>query len=331
MIAADIVNMILPGESLTPEKVSGSVFAASNIALVKYWGKRNDALKLPNNSSLSISLGNKGAHTTIAVCEKTSDNYCFDGKNLEQESPHYKRLHDFFDLFRPRNIIFDVTIALNIPFAAGLASSACIFASIVLALNELFSWELSCQQLSILARLGSGSAARSISPGFVEWHCGNDEMGLDSYAESLDILWPELRVGLCIISSTPKKISSSVGMQQTCNTSPLYKSWPDTATHDLITLKKAIVEKNFPALGAVSEANALAMHATMMASRPAIIYSTPETLALMQRVWALRDDGVDVYFTQDAGPNLKLLFESKNESTIRQYFNDIDIIQPFEL
>ncbi|PHQ78496.1 MAG: diphosphomevalonate decarboxylase [Coxiella sp. (in: Bacteria)] len=313
-----------------PPNTSGSAFAASNIALIKYWGKRNIPLKLPHNSSLSISLDDKGAHTTITLSDDEQDHYIFNGTALAFTDSHYKRFHDFLDLFRVDQCTFKVTFDLNIPVAAGLASSACIFASLVLALNNLFAWQLAPSPLSILARLGSGSAARSIVPGFVEWHRGEQSDGLDSIAEGLDVTWSELRVGLCIVSTAVKRTGSSQGMQHTCDTSPLYARWADTATHDLKKLKQALADKNFKALGEASEANALTMHATMLASRPALVYTLPDTLRLMQRVWALRDDGVAVYFTQDAGPNLKLLFEAQHNTLITEQFKDIDIINPFQ-
>lgn len=322
-----VVNQIIPHKTLDMQ--TAQAFAPSNIALVKYWGKRDEALKLATNPSLSISLGHKGATTTITVNNNPKDQFLFSNQILSDDNKHYHRLKNYFDLFRPDNTFFNVTIDLNIPFAAGLASSACVFASIVCALDKLFNWQLPSSQLSILARLGSGSAARSIEHGFIEWLLGDRDDGMDSYGKRLNINWPKLRIGLCILSKSPKKIGSSAGMKLTCETSPLYSSWPKAATKDLAALKNALAENSFETLGLISEQNALMMHATMLASRPTILYTNTDTLSLMNQVWALREQGHHIYFTQDAGPNLKLIFENESEDIVKSSFKGIDIIAPF--
>ena len=310
--------------------LTGKAFAPSNIALVKYWGKRDEALRLPMNSSLSISLGDKGATAEISVIEDYVDRYIVNGNALAVESPHYTRLKNYVDRYLPAGLHVEVRLEFNIPFAAGLASSACCFASIILALNALFSWGLSTKELSIRARLGSGSACRSIEQGFIEWAMGEQQDGLDSYGVRLETIWPELCVGLCILQKEPKKVSSSIGMQRTVDTSKLYSAWPSLANNDIKALKAAIIQKNFCKLGQISEQNALSMHATMLASWPPLSYMTPDTLLLMQRVWRLRfDEKIPIYFTQDAGPNLKLLFESTEKDVITHEFPDLDIVYPF--
>lgn len=310
-------------------KKTATAFACSNIALCKYWGKRDTQLNLPINSSLSISLADKGARVTISLIENNTDQYYVNHTQISADNTHYARFKKFLDPFRKKNYAFKIEIDLNIPLAAGLASSAAIYAAIVKALNELFEWNYSIKQLSILARLGSGSASRSIETGFVEWHRGEMPDGSDSFAERLNTAWPELRVGLCILETQQKKISSRAGMQRTVETSILYQSWPQQAERDLVRLKSAISEKNFELLGATAENNALAMHATMLASQPALLYSTPETICLMHKIWDLREKGVSVYFTQDAGPNLKLLFLAKDAEQIETEFNNVEVIKPF--
>lgn len=323
-----IIDQLIPHKN--PKQKTATQFAPSNIALCKYWGKRDEIINLPMNSSLSISLADKGATVTISVTDK-EDVYSINGDTLSRNSDHYTRLNDYFNLFRSKNApAFSVTLDLNIPLAAGLASSACIYAAIAKSLNVLFDWQLTSKTLSIIARLGSGSASRSIETGFVAWHRGALPNGLDSVAEKLALAWPSLRVGLTQLQTAQKKISSRKGMQRTVETSPLYRAWPEQAEADFHLIKEAIQQKNMVLLGETAERNALMMHATMLGAQPPLLYSTPETLSVMQRIWQARTDGVVVYFTQDAGPNLKLLFLEEETEKVKNYFPDLTIIKPFD-
>ena len=308
---------------------SGSAFAPANIALCKYWGKRDEELHLPITSSLSISLGKLGSEIILAPCHKW-DRISLNGRLLAPDTAFVQRAPAFLDLFRPApDFFFEVRAKNSIPTAAGLASSASGFAALTLALNELFNWKLARRPLSILARLGSGSACRSLHQGFVEWHAGQARNGMDSYAEPLAATWPDARLGLLLLSEKEKPIGSRQAMRQTCRTSPLYEAWPAQADRDLAALKTAIRDRDFSALGRTAEANALAMHATMIAARPAILYWLPSSLTAMRKVHQLRVDGVKVYFTMDAGPNLKLLFLRQDQAAVADVFPDLRIVQPF--
>lgn len=313
-----------------PKNDSASAFAPSNIALCKYWGKRNQELNLPMTSSLSISLANKGAEAELSLSNHSFDSITLNGNRVEQSSSFAKRLIEFLNLFRKNSApYFDINIKSNIPVAAGMASSACGFASIVQALNKLYGWELAESELSILARLGSGSACRSLWQGFVEWHVGTREDGMDSHGVSIPTPWPELRLGLLILSEKEKGLSSREAMQRTITTSPLYSAWPAKVAQDLSLLKQAITIQDFQLLGQTAESNAITMHATMQSAWPPVMYCLPETVAAMHKIWKLRNDGLFVYFTQDAGPNLKLLFLENDTATIREHFPSVDILKPF--
>lgn len=314
-----------------PTQEKGLAFAPTNIALCKYWGKRNAELNLPVTSSLSIALPDKGTMTTLTVSNDHSDHIFLNGKEILNETAFAKRTIQFLDLFRPEKVWhLKIDINMNIPLAAGLASSASGFASLVLALKDLFDWQLSYRELSIIARLGSGSAARSLWLGFVEWHAGAQTDGMDSFAEPLNIEWPDLHVGILTLSEEEKPISSREAMQKTTNSSVLYGSWPKKVSQDLAILKQALQVKNFPLLGGTAESNALTMHATMLSSWPPICYFLPETIAAMQTIWKLRHEGLEVYFTQDAGPNLKLLFLAKDKANISKHFPSVEIIKLFD-
>jgi diphosphomevalonate decarboxylase len=325
----DVIRLLL-GKQIQNLPVAHPVqaFAPANIALCKYWGKRERELNLPQTSSLSISLGEKGATTQLAVIEAEADVVFLNDVPVPANTEFYRRLVAFLDLFRNK-YYFKVTISSNLPIAAGLATSASGFAAVVLALNKLFQWQVPKETLSIFARLGSGSAARSITTGFVEWQAGRLSDGFDSYAVALPLRWETLCVGLLIFNQAAKKIGSRDAMQQTVATSPFYAAWPALVASDLEQLKIAIMDKNLSKMGFIAESNALAMHATMQAARPAIIYSEPATISAMQQIWQMREAGINVFFTQDAGPNLKLLFEESALLDVLQFFSKLEIVRPF--
>lgn len=334
VLKKSIVDKILGTKIGMPQKKTGEAFAPANIALCKYWGKRDAVLNLPHTHSLSISLNDLGARTRICMRdtkEFLQDRVILNGEEVDKNKPFAKALTSFLDLFRVhKNMYFQVETNVNTPIAAGLASSASGFAALTKALNDLYAWELELDKLSILARLGSGSASRSLWDGFVEWQRGHCREGLDSHGIPLGIKWPELKVGLLIVNAEPKNISSRMAMEKTVNTSPFYKVWPEIVAKDLAILKSAIEERNFKELGNIAEANAQAMHALMMTARPSIIYSTPETLKAQHQIWKLREAGLSLYFTQDAGPNLKLLFLEKDFTDVQNVFPTLKVVTPFE-
>lgn len=328
MNKSDLVQLILKNKlNQPPKQKSATAFAPSNIALVKYWGKRDEELNLPMTSSLSMSLKEKGAEVTLTASNLPQDHVLLNDKDISVDSDFYKRLVSFLNLFRAQHKQhFFIKIKSTVPIAAGLASSACGFASLVLALNKLYDWQLSDIGLSILARLGSGSACRSIWQGFVEWQAGKRDDGLDSHGELLNFEWPELRLGILMISNAEKNISSRTAMKQTVATSPLYSAWPQKVADDLVAVKKALAEKDFDLLGKTAESNAMTMHATMQSAWPPIVYAVPDTIMAMNDIWYMRAQGLPVYFTQDAGPNLKLLFLQKDENAIKEHFSFIEVI-----
>ncbi|QHI69744.1 diphosphomevalonate decarboxylase [Tichowtungia aerotolerans] len=318
----------------------GEAFAPANIALCKYWGKRNEELNLPVNSSLSVSLGKLGTRTIVKFA-KNADRIYLNGK----PAPEYfaSRTSAYLDLFRPEGVFFEVRTKNNIPTGAGLASSASGFAALVKALDQLFDWRFNPRELSMLARLGSGSATRSLYGGFAVWHAGQRADGMDSYAECVyeDLkdkkipaqpsckVWKNLCVGILEVSKARKPVGSTDGMNRTRETSELYNSWPHQAACDYDELRTAIAAEDFPMLGKTAENNALAMHSTMMAAWPPLCYWKPQTVSLMNKVWKAREDGLELFFTIDAGPNLKLLFLKKNQAAVKKLFPKVQIVSPF--
>lgn len=325
MTRQQFVNVLLKRAKRKPG-TRGEAFAPANIALCKYWGKRDAELNLPVNSSLSISLGKLGTHTVVKFA-KTADRVFLNGKPAPKDFA--ARVSTYLNLFRKDGQFFEVRTKNNIPTAAGLASSASGFAALVKALDQLFGWGFNLRELSMLARLGSGSASRSLYDGFVVWHAGARADGMDSYAEPLSNDWKNLRVGILEVSKGRKKTGSTDGMNRTRETSELYESWPAQAECDFDELRTAIVAQDFNLLGETAENNALAMHATMLAAWPPLCYWKPQSVALMQKVWQAREDGLELYFTMDAGPNLKLLFLEKDARAVRKLFPKVQIVNPF--
>ena len=330
MTARDMVEQILAGRSRRFQKDKGAAYAPANIALVKYWGKRDEALNLPVTGSLSISLGRLGSHVELSAGSGPEDRVWLNGEELDGGSGFVRRASAYLDLFRrDSKTAFELRAVNTVPTAAGFASSASGFAAMAKAADDLFGWGLGVRDLSILARLGSGSAARSLEDGFVEWNAGERADGMDSFATRLDAQWPEFRVGALVLSAKQKPVGSREGMRRSVETCEFYREWPARVRQDLVEMRRAIAERDFASLGAVAEANALAMHALMMATRPPIVYALPETVAAMRTIWAARERGLPLWFTMDAGPNVKLLFEAKNDAAVREIFPEVDVIAPF--
>lgn len=319
------VNALVPPARGTLGQ-QGEAWAPVNIALAKYWGKRDAELNLPQNSSLSVSLPELGTHTRLTL-QSGADTVLLNG--APAPDAFARRLSRFLDLFRPQGLGFAVETTNTVPTAAGLASSASGFAALVKALNTLFDWQLDRRTLSMLARIGSGSASRSLYDDFAVWHRGQRDDGMDSYAESLPETWPDLRIGLVEVDTSQKPIGSTAGMQQTVNSCPLYAAWPAYAEQSVQTQLAAIRERDMEKLGDSAEHNALTMHATMIATQPTILYWTPQTVEAIHEVQQLRASGTPVWFTMDAGPNLKLLFADESIKRVQSAFPSLRVLTPF--
>lgn len=287
--------------------------AQPNIALVKYWGKRQRALNLPVVGSLSITLDGIWTRTRVRFDPALSaDRFLLNGERLEASGAgggQVRRVSACLDLLRTRAGVAtcaEIDSRNNFPTGAGLASSASGFAALVLAAAAALKLDLDDTEKSALARQGSGSAARSIFGGFVEWARGERDDGSDSVARPLlePIAWP-LQVVIAITSTRQKAIGSTEGMNRTAQTSPYQQTWIDTQEADLAEARAAVAARDFDKLAAVSEYSCLKMHALAMAARPGLLYWNGATVEGMQRVRALRAEGMPVFFTVDAGPQLK--------------------------
>jgi diphosphomevalonate decarboxylase len=281
--------------------------AQPNIALIKYWGKRDVALNLPVVGSISITLESLWTRTDVRfVPGQKGDRVSLNGRSDEAET---KRISKCLDLLRARAGVdygADVASRNNFPTAAGLASSASGFAALVHAGARALNLDLNLQEQSVLARRCSGSAARSIFGGYVEWAHGQLADGTDSVARPLlnADAWP-LRVAVAITSTAAKQVGSTEGMRRTADTSPYQSAWIDTQEADLSVARDAIRARDFDALARISEYSCLKMHALALAAQPGLLYWNGATVECMHRVRVLRQQGVPVFFTVDAGPQLK--------------------------
>lgn len=296
----------------------GKVRAYTNIALIKYWGKENKELIIPMNNSLSLTLDAFYTETTVTFSEDYSaDVFYLDGQ--QQEPKATKKVSLFLDLVREeaqKNLYAKVESQNFVPTAAGLASSASGLAALAGACNEALKLNLSKAALSRLARRGSGSACRSIFGGFVEWEKGSDDETSQAVPVASDYWEEELAMIFILIDDQQKDVSSRDGMERTVETSCFYDGWLHAVKADLAIAKKAIANKDFEALGMVTEANALKMHATTLAAVPPFTYWSPDSLKAMNFVRDIRKDGISCYFTMDAGPNVKVLCRKSDADAI---------------
>lgn len=308
----------------------GKAKAHANIALIKYWGKRDEEVSLPMNSSLSLTLDCFYTETEVVFDKDIDKDYFYLDGSIQDEI-ETKKITNFLDLFRSEMNIEKGSIVKSVnhvPTAAGLASSSSGFAALAAATNVASGLNLDSKELSMYARRGSGSAARSIYGGFVEWQKGNSKD--DSFVVPIDDADWDVGMIIVIVNEQKKKLSSRKGMKRTVETSPFYKGWVESTEKDIKEIKVAIKNKNFEQMGSITERNGLKMHGTMLGANPPISYWEPDSIVVMDIVRSLRDEGIPCYFTMDAGPNVKILCKLSQTDIIKRRlegrFNDEQII-----
>ncbi len=301
---------------------TATAIAHPNLALVKYWGQRDAGLQLPVNDSISVNLSGASTLTTVQFdVALESDILEMDGVAALPAATARVSAH----LNRVRALAGITTYARvgsnnSFPVGIGIASSASGFAALTLAATRAAGLDLAPPALSALARLGSGSACRSIPSGFAEWRSGDGE---DSYAVQLapPHHW-ELPITTVYFSPQPKAISSLEG-HRAAQSSPFFETRLRHLPETLQTVRRAILERNLPVLGMTAEREAVSLHIIAMSSqvleRPhlsGIYYWEPQTLALIHAVQNWRGEGLEVYFTLDAGPAVHLLCEMEQRATL---------------
>lgn len=293
-----------------------SVLAPANIAFVKYWGARDLAGTVPANPSISMTLSRALSHSTVeafeAGREKGSDEVWLagaDGSLNVAPRDFAARVQGHLEALRQRlgtEARFKVATRNNFPSAAGLASSASGFAALALAVSRALGLELSIAELSILARLsGSGSAARSVIGGYVEWPAGEGPERNHAVALAPADHW-DLRDVIALVETGAKEVSSLAGHARAAS-SPYFERRQELLPQRLVAVRQALADRDFGRLGAVIEEEAIDLHLIAMSSRPAIFYWHPATLAVLERVRQLRQEGVPAYSTMDAGANVHVI------------------------
>ncbi len=271
--------------------------AHPSLALIKYWGKQDTQLNLPATTSLAVSLNELSSK--VEVCLSDRDRVILDGK--EQAPERYSLFLDNIRSVLKTDHHYDIMALNDFPGSAGLASSSSGFAALTAACAALSGQEVLPPDLSSMARLGSASAARSIFGGFTLLPAGS------SAARPLydHHYWPELRVLICLVDEGPKMLSSRSAMERSRNTSPYYDAWIKDAQTVSDEAVRALEQKDLERLGSLMRLSYQRMFATMFSADPPIIYWKPGSLALIHLAQELRTQGIGIWETMDAGPQVK--------------------------
>jgi diphosphomevalonate decarboxylase len=301
-----------------------SAVAQPNIALIKYWGKQDVAGNVPAVGSLSITLDSLETQMTVQFDgELGSDELFLNGEPAARMLPRVSRCLD--DLIGSERSPARIESICNFPIAAGLASSASSFAALVVAASEAAGLPSDTLSLARAAGQASGSAARSLYGGFVELKLSVEKSPSDiAVASILDgDSWP-MQVIVAITATGEKPISSGDAMNLSSRTSPFYASWLEHQDHDLAIARQAVEDRDFSTLAAISEHNCLKMHSVMWASRPPVVYWNKATLACMETVRRLQADGIPVFFTIDAGPQVKAVCLPDSAGRVREALRETE-------
>lgn len=298
--------------------------AHPNIAFIKYWGNREDTLRLPMNGSISMNLDGLFTRTTVSFQPSLPfDQLIINGH--EVTGPGLNRVAYILDIIRGTAHIHEraeVMTENNFPSGAGIASSASAFAALALAASRAAGLNLTEPELSRLARRGSGSASRSIPGGFVEWQVGTTDE--DSFAFS--IAGPEhwkLADCIAIVSASHKKTGSTEG-HALAPTSPLQTARVADAPRRLDLCRDAILNRDFDAFASIVELDSDMMHAVMMTSMPALHYWQSASLSVMNAVRGWRGEGLPVCYTVDAGPNVHVICPETEAHVVDKKLREIE-------
>lgn len=310
--------------------MKATVRAGSNIAFIKYWGVDDVTLNLPQNNSISMTLAD--AHTTTTVewltkAQLSQDEIVVDGARFDERKAarlvrHLDRIRELAAV----DLCARVVSQNNFPMASGIASSASGFAALTTAACYALALPWDATRLSAIARRGSGSASRSLFGGFVEWERGTDDV--TSVAHQLHPLEHWLLYDIvAVVSGAEKAVSSEQGHRLAAS-SPLNSGRVAGLPTALAEVRAALATRDLRRLGPVIELDALAMHAVMMTSTPSLLYWQPGTLEIIQAVRHWREhEGLQVYFTIDAGPNIHLLCEADDVATVQAHLATLPSVQ----
>ena len=293
----------------------------ANIAIVKYWGKKDAKKMIPATSSISLTLNDMFTETEMEFIsdedikisvEKEMKNGDYKDKFSDmtdlfylngelQDSVHTEKISKVVDLFREnRSQKVKISTTNNMPTAAGLSSSSSGLSAVIKACNELFGKNYTQSELAQISKFGSGSSSRSFFGPIAAWDKDTGEI----CEVKTDL---KLAMIVLVLNENKKKISSRNGMEFCAKTSTYFDEWVKQSEIDFINMKKYLAENDFEKVGTLTEENALRMHKTTETANPSFSYFNEKTYEAMDFVKNLRNNGGKCYFTMDAGPNVKVL------------------------
>lgn len=314
--------------------MKSTFLATSNIALVKYWGKRDTRFNLPTNGSISATMDEQlKTVTTVEFSPKLkADEATLEGKPLQGRD--LQRISDHLNIFRHAAASAQkakIVSENSFPSSAGFASSASGYAALTLAAAKAIGLKTGMAELSTMARRGSGSACRSMFGGFVEWKKGTREEGLDSLALQLHPAthWKDFRNVIATVRKEPKKVSSRKGMMRTTQTSRLFQKRLEAMPYTLQEMREALKEKDLGRVLTIAMRESNQMHATMLDTFPPLAYLNDASLAVIHEVHAFNDAAGETLcgYTFDAGPNPHVLTNERNSRAVQAMLAQVEGVE----
>ncbi|MDP3742539.1 MAG: diphosphomevalonate decarboxylase [Candidatus Micrarchaeota archaeon] len=314
-----------------------TVEATPNIAVVKYWGKRDESLILPTNSSISMTVDSLKTRTSVMFDPSLKkDEFWLNGKKVDlDKNPEAKERLKQLEVIRKRARITHHARIVSIngfPTAAGFASSASGLAALAVAASKAAGLKLDTKQLSILARLGSGSASRSVMGGFVEWQKGEKADGSDSHAIQLanHQHWPQMRLVSAVVNAGKKKLSSRAGMKQTIATSALYRARLEHHLPKVVPeMRRAIAHKDFATFADITMRESNSLHSVMADTWPPIHYMNDASREIVALVHELNEKAGHTIaaYTFDAGPNAHIYTLAQNVDKVKRMLKQVKAVK----
>ena len=322
--------------SSTIENGSFQWSAPSNIALVKYWGKKEN--QIPANPSISFTLNNCKTITKLAFAKKEAEgNFSFDllfeGKPKEDFKPKILKFFERIEIYCPflKDYYFTIDTENTFPHSSGIASSASGMAALSMnimslekALNPEMTDDYFYQKASFLARLGSGSACRSVKGNIVVWgnhakiNGSSDLFGVE-FPSNIHSNFKNYQDTILLVDKGKKQVSSTVGHDLMHN-HPFAEQRFTQAHHNLSAMKTVLENGNLDDFIKIVESEALTLHAMMMTSLPYFILMKPNTLEIINIIWKFRNETkIPVCFTLDAGANVHVLYPENVRESVLQF------------
>ena len=313
--------------------------AHPSLAIAKYWGKLPEGINIPATTSVAVTLQAMSARTTVRLYHRDTEESDQDRVMLNGIVQTSRRFQPFFDAVRteltrdpvpahpdldPVRLTFDVESRNDFPTAAGLASSAAGFAAMAAGCLAALTDQFDPDRASRLARTGSGSACRSIYGGFTRWSAGA-ESAQQLYPESW---WPDLRVVVLPVTTAEKPLSSREAMNRTRDTSPYFRAWVEDAPALSGEVEQALANHDLERLGNAARLSYLRMFGTMISTAPPVLYWLPESVRIVQELETMRAQGIPVWETMDAGPQVKVFTDNDHALLVAEKFSEFVAAPP---